>query len=261
MNDWSPESYLRFFDERTRPARDLLSAVPLKSARVVVDLGCGPGNSTELLARAFPGARVSGVDSSPAMLEAARTRLPGCRFDPGDVTDWSPRDCPDGAPDLVFANALFQWVPDHGRVLQRLFAQLSPGSVLAVQMPDNLDEPSHVAMREAAAAMPFAQKFAGALAARDSLESIQRYYDRLAPLATHVDLWHTIYNHVLADPDAIIAWVSATGLRPFLDPLDTSERSLYRADYRARIADAYPLRVDGRVLLRFPRLFIVAVRG
>lgn len=261
MNDWSPDRYLRFADERTRAARDLLAAVPLSSARVVVDLGCGPGNSTELLVRRFPDAAVSGLDSSPAMLEAARTRLPGCRFELADVSDWSPRTLADGPPDLVFANALFQWVPDHGRVLQRLFSQLRPGAVLAVQMPDNLDEPSHVAMRAAAAAMPFAQKFSAALAARDGLETIQRYYDRLAPLAAHVDLWHTIYNHVLADADAIVAWVTGTGLRPFLDHLDTAERGLYRRDYRERIAAAYPSRVDGRVLLRFPRLFIVAVRG
>lgn len=261
MNDWSPDRYLRFADERTRAARDLLAAVPLASARVVVDLGCGPGNSTDLLVRRFPDAVVSGVDSSPAMLEAARVRLPGCRFDLADVSDWSPRSMGETPPDLVFANALFQWVPDHGRVVQRIFAQLRPGAVLAVQMPDNLDEPSHVSMRETAAAMPFAEKLTAALGARDGLESVQRYYDRLAPLAIHVDLWHTIYNHVLVDADAIIAWVTGTGLRPFLDPLDAAERSLYREAYRARIAASYPARVDGRVLLRFPRLFIVAVRG
>ena len=261
MTDWSPTTYLKFEDERTRPARDLLNAVPLADPGFVVDVGCGPGNSTDLLVRRFPGAVVSGLDSSPAMLESARTRLPGCRFDLVDVADWSPRAHADGAPDLVFANALFQWVPDHGRVIQRLFSQLRPGAVLAVQMPDNLAEPSHVAMREAAAAMPFAAKFTAALAARDGLETVPRYYDRLAPLATHVDLWHTIYNHVLVDADAIISWVTGTGLRPFLDPLDAAERTLFRADYRARIAAAYPPRIDGRVLLRFPRLFLVAVRG
>ncbi|TCK28799.1 trans-aconitate 2-methyltransferase [Ancylobacter aquaticus] len=253
-DDWNPALYLAFEDERTRPPRDLLAAVPLERARRVVDLGCGPGNSTELLAARWPDAEVIGVDNSPAMLEQARARLPAVRFELGDLASWAPAE----GTDLLFANAVFQWVPDHLDVLARLLEGLAPGGVLAVQMPDNVAEPSHLLMEETAAAGPWADRVAGM--ARDRLPGVGAYYDRLAPLARHVDIWHTLYNHPLAGGGAIAEWFRSTGLRSYLAPLDETERAAFLADYTARLEQAYPVRVDGRVLLRFPRRFIVAVR-
>ncbi|WP_181708051.1 trans-aconitate 2-methyltransferase [Chthonobacter rhizosphaerae] len=254
MSDWSPATYLRFADERTRPARDLLAAVPLATARHILDVGCGPGNSTELLLARFPDAEVVGVDTSPAMIEAARARVPGARFQVADAATVAP----DRPPDLVFANAVMQWVPDHPSVLVRLLGLLAPGGCLAVQMPDTLGEPSHRLMDETAAAMPFASKMAGA--GRPPLLTLDGYYDRLSPAAGRVDLWRTTYVHPLDGPDAVVEWVSSTGLKPYLDPLDPGERSAFLADYLARIRRAYPPAADGRVLLRYPRLFIVAER-
>lgn len=255
MADWSAAQYLRFEDERTRPARDLLAAVPLAQTRKVVDLGCGPGNSTALLVERFPGAEVSGVDSSPAMLEEARRRLPGHAFTRADLASWRPEP----GTDLLFANAVFQWVPDHPTVLRRLLEGLAPGGVLAVQMPDNTGEPSHALMEESAAALGLGARLAGA--ARPPLPPIPAYYDLLAPLCARLDLWRTTYNHPLAGPAAIAAWFGSTGLRPYLDPLGAEERTRFLAAYQARLAEAYPRQRDGRVLLRFPRLFIVALRG
>jgi trans-aconitate 2-methyltransferase len=163
--DWSARQYLKFEDERTRPPRDLLAQVPLARARRVVDLGCGPGNSTELLIERFPDAEVIGLDSSPDMLRQARERLPGRSFVEADIATWSP----DGETDLLFANAVLQWVPDHPAVLRRLVSALPDGGVLAVQMPDNVHEPALRLMREVAASGPWGGNEALDAAARDDL--------------------------------------------------------------------------------------------
>jgi trans-aconitate 2-methyltransferase len=254
--DWSARQYLKFEDERTRPPRDLLAQVPLQSPRRVVDLGCGPGNSTELLIARYPGAEVTGLDSSPDMLRQARERLPKCTFEQADLSSWRPRE----RTDLLFANAVFQWVPDHPAVLKRLVESLPEGGVLAVQMPDNTDEPALALMREVAGSGPWASTLVSAGAARDDLPTPGGYYDLLRPVCSHLDIWHTVYNHVMAGPQGIVEWFKGSALRPFLAPLNEDMRAGFTADYTARIAKAYPARVDGKVLLPFPRLFILAVR-
>lgn len=257
MSDWSPSHYLRFEDERTRPPRELLARVPLGDAARVVDIGCGPGNSTELLAERFPGAEIVGLDSSADMLAAARLRLPQANFIEADIARWAPQD----TVDLLFANAVFQWVPDHLSVLARLLESLRPGGVLAMQVPDNFSEPSHRLMREIAVAGPWRERLADAEAARDPIPPPSGYYDRLRPIAARIDVWHTFYNHPLEGPTAIADMFGSTGLRPYLAPLGEDERTAFLDEYRRLVAEAYPPLVDGRVLLRFPRLFVVAVRG
>ena len=254
---WSAQQYVAFEDERTRPVRDLLGAVPAVDARSVVDLGCGPGNSTEVLAQRFPGAAVSAVDSSPDMVAAARQRLPGVRIELGTVEAW---DEP-GPFDAILANAVLHWVPDHPALLPRLAGKLAPGGSLAVQMPDNLDEPAHALMREVAAEEPWAGKLAGSAGARTAMGSASWYYGVLRPHCARVDVWRTTYHHPLAGgADAVVEWFKGSGLRPFLAPLDRAERGAFLDRYRAAVADAYPPLPDGTVLLPFPRLFIVATR-
>ena len=254
MSDWNPALYARFEDERTRPAAELLARVPIDAPRHVVDLGCGPGNSTELLVKRFPSARIVGTDSSQAMLAAARQRLPQLSFEQGDIAEWSPAE----PVDLAYANASLQWVPDHARLMPRLLAALAPGGVLAVQMPDNLAEPSHTLMRETAAAL------LGAPAEDDKHRArilpAQQYYDLLTPRAD-VDVWRTTCYHRMDDAVAIVQWLRATGLKPYLDPLTPDLQTEFLADYQRRIELAYGARADGKRLLAFPRLFIVARRG
>lgn len=256
MTDWQPQHYLAFADARTRPARDLLAQVPPGDPRQVYDLGCGPGNSTALLLERFPAADVTGIDNSPAMLEAARAACPGARFRFADLATWEP----DGSPGLLFSNATFQWVPGHLDVLVRLAAKLTPGGVLAVQMPDNLMEPSHALMEAAAKQGPWAAKLADAAAARAPLPTPAEYYARLKPQVSRLDIWRTTYLHPLDGVDGIVTWLASTGLRPYLGPLDDGEQRGFLTCYRALLAEAYPVQADGKVLLRFPRLFLVAVR-
>ncbi len=255
MADWNPALYLRFETERTRPAAELLARVPLAAPRSVVDLGCGPGNSTALLAGRYPSARIVGTDSSPAMLAAARKRLPALSFEQSDIAEWS-----DTEPvDLLYANASLQWVPNHPRLIPRLLEGLAPGGVLAVQMPDNLEEPSHVLMRDTAADPRFASLIGDARRLRIPILSAQRYYDLLSPLAA-VDIWRTTYYNRLDGAADIVQWLRSSGLKPFLEPLTPGLQALFLAEYERRIEAAYPARADGKRLLAFPRLFFVARR-
>ncbi len=252
---WSPKQYSTFEGERTRPVRDLLAAVPVASAHSAIDVGCGPGNSTEVLAERFPGASIRGFDSSPDMIAAARKRLPGAVFDVLDVATWNEP----GPFDVILANAVFQWVPDHASLLPALAAKLAPGGSLAVQMPDNLAEPAHRLMRETAADGQWATKLAAAVATRTPVASPDRYYRLLRASCSDVNVWRTTYYHPLAGgPHAVVEWFKGSGLRPFLDPLDPGERAAYLERYEAAIREAYPALEDGTVLLPFPRLFIVA---
>ena len=256
VEDWSAQQYLKFEDERTRPPRDLLAQVPLIHPRLVFDLGCGPGNSTELLVGRYPQAEVIGLDSSPDMLRKARERLPQGTFLEADIASWSapPRT------DLLFANASFQWIPDHPWVLRRLLEALPSDAVLAVQMPDNTGEPSHVLQREVAATGLWADNPGIKAAPRGDLPSPEEYYDLLGPACSRIDIWHSVYNHVMASPEAITEWFKGSSLQPFLSPLNAADREKFLAAYTKKIVGAYRPRYDGKVLLRFPRLFIVAVR-
>jgi len=255
--DWSAKQYTVFEDERTRPVRDLLAAVPSQAASAAVDLGCGPGNSTELLLRRFPGADVTGLDSSPDMVAAAQARLPQLRFQVADIAAWDAA----GPFDAILANAVLQWLPDHAGLLPRLAAKLALGGSLAVQMPDNLDEPAHRLMREVAADGPWAAKLARAAEAREAMGTPGWFYGVLRPHCARVDVWRTTYHHSLAGgADAVVEWFKGSGLRPFLAPLDADGQAGFLAEYRGRIAQAYPALADGSVLLPFPRLFLVATR-
>ena len=254
---WSAKQYAIFEDERTRPVRDLVSALPDIEARAIVDLGCGPGNSTEVLAARFPDAAISGLDSSPDMIEAARRRLPRAQFAVGRIEGWT-----DAGPfDVILANAVLHWIPNHRTLLPELVARLVTSGVLAIQMPDNLDVPAHRLMREVAAGGPWAEILATASATRTPIESANWYYELLRPVCSRVEVWRTTYYHALAGgPAAIVEWFKGSGLRPFLDPLDAPSREAYLERYTAAVARAYPTLGDGSVLLPFPRLFMVAVR-
>ncbi len=253
---WSAQQYLKFEDERTRPARDLLAQVPLERVMNGYDLGCGPGNSTELLTDRYGVNVITGVDNDDDMLQKAADRLPNTQFGKADLAQWKPAQ----KPDLIYANAVFQWVPDHLSVLVRLMDELTSGGVLAVQMPDNLDEPTHLAMEETGASGPWKDTFSESRLRRAPLPPPSAYFDALAPKSERVDVWHSIYNHPMKDADSIVEWVNGTGLRPYLAAAGADNQEAFLADYTQRIKAAYPPMADGRLLLRFPRLFVVAVK-
>lgn len=264
VQDWSANQYLKFGNERTRAVRDLVSNIPLQSPKRIIDLGCGPGNSTAVLASRWPDAHISGMDSSPDMLNKARANMPGVSFVQGDLHKYEP----DPDADLLFSNAVFHWLRREQRIptILRLLQSQKAGGVLAFQVPDNYEEPSHKAMREVALSDGPWKEYFQALPsdkrpALDPIETPAEWYNALIPLCDKVDVWHTLYQHVMEAPGSIVEWVKGTGLMPFLNVLPTQEvRDAYLKAYELRLSEVYPRLADGKVLLRYPRLFVVATR-
>ena len=250
MADWDPSLYLQYSAERTRPAAELLARVPLADIISAVDLGCGPGNSTALLKQRWPSAQIAGVDNSPAMLEEARQALPDCHFVESDIRHYKP----DQPLSLIYANASLQWIPDHYHLLPHLVSLLQLNGVLALQMPDNWLEPTHALMREVAWEQGYPDR------GREQLPGIHAYYDILTDARCDVDIWRTTYFHQMRSHQAIIDWVSATGLRPWLQDLNESEQQNFLKRYLELLEEQYPLQENGQILLAFPRLFMVAQR-
>jgi len=260
MSAWDDQQYLKLPDERTRPAQELLARVPLIEAARVVDLGCGPGNSTALLVARFPDAHVTGVDNSSEMLGARGRDLPGAQWIEADIGLYRAQE----PVDVLFSNAALHWLPDHEQLLPALLEQLRPGGALAVQMPRNFQEPSHRLMRETEPAPD-----GGIASWGERLRAVRALTPVLRPNFT-TTCWRRTrrvsrsgrptYQHVMQGAVAIVEWLKGSGLRPYLDALPAIERAHYLQRYTAGIERAYPVRADGRRLFNFPRLFLVATR-
>lgn len=256
---WDPSAYLDYAGERLRPALDLLARIPARTPRRVVDLGCGPGNVTRLLAERWPDAEICGVDSSPEMIESARRLDVPIRWIEASIADWVPEQ----PVDVMFSNAALHWLADHRTLVPRLFGCLAAGGTLAVQMPNSWSQPSHALLREALedggpGGTPLGPPSLRAKLAARSVESASAYWSMLSPLAAGVDVWETQYLHALSGEDPVLAWVRSTTLRPVLDTLESGERDAFLAKYRERLRVAYPRGEDGVTLFPFRRLFVVA---
>ena len=250
---WDPAQYLKFADQRLRPAVELLNRIDIANPSTIYDLGAGAGNVTRLLKRRLPQARVTGVDQSREMLARASKEAPEISWEQGDLASW----VPPAPADLIYSNAALHWVADHERLFPALFSALTPGGVLAVQMPHNFSAPSHTAMAEAASSGQWRAKLEPLLRPPPVAEPAF-YFDLLASRADEVDIWETEYLQVLTGEHPVKEWTKGTSLKPLLDALEGTERSAFEARYAELVAMAYPQRADGRTLFPFRRLFIVA---
>jgi trans-aconitate 2-methyltransferase len=281
---WDPDQYLVFGDERSRPFVDLVRRIDVESPQRVVDLGCGPGNLTALLSRRWPEATVTGIDSSPEMIQAARAVAEPGRldFEVADLCAWAPDAALGGSSDtstdgstdrpidVIVSNATLQWVPGHLALLGRFVGWLAPGGCLAFQVPGNFRAPSHRLLSELRRDPRWAAEVGEGAARHLEVEDPAGYATALldGPVPVRVDAWETTYLHLLTGPDPVLEWVKGTGLRPVLARLEDagdgsgngSGRAAFLAEYGARLRAAYPSRPDGRTPFPFRRIFVVAHR-
>ena len=260
MPTWDANQYLRFGDERARPCHELAARISISAPHRVIDLGCGPGNSTAVLARRWSGAQLTGFDSSSDMIAAARKSAPNGDWRIGDIAAWADEAKETGETfDVVFSNAALQWVGNHAELFPKLFKRVAPAGALAIQMPGNFGAPAHQIMRDLAASPQWREHFGNRTVREWYVHDLGFYYDLLAPPAAAMDFWKTEYLHVFPDAAAIMEWYKGSGLRPFLEALSSDAlRDAFCRAYLECIRQAYPACTDGRVAFPFRRLFMIA---
>ncbi|HET9791165.1 MAG TPA: trans-aconitate 2-methyltransferase [Candidatus Angelobacter sp.] len=256
MPDWNPDLYLKFSDQRARPAADLIAQIKLENSRRIIDLGCGTGNSTEQVHARWPQAQITGLDSSASMLKQAAERHPDWQWDHAEIDQWRP----ESSFDLIFSNAALHWLGDHAGLFPRLFQHVSHGGALAVQMPNNFHSPAHQAMKKVAANSRWSAALTNA-SEKFGVQPVAFYYEVLRKLASHLDIWETEYLQIMDGPKAVHEWIRSTGMRAYLERLADDEQ---RADFDRlcleEMEKAYEANDQGKVLFPFKRIFIVAYR-
>ena len=272
---WDATLYLRFGGERARPFFDLLARVGAELPDYVVDMGCGPGHLTALLAERWPSAAVCGIDSSPQMIEAAQrlvpeharrsqaspapgttmtSHAPGLSFEPDDVRHWEPQSL----PDVIVSNAVLQWGPGHRELLVRWAGWLADDGWLAFAVPGNFDQPSHAILREMVASARWRPLLRDVELSRQTADPAD-YAELLSGAGCEVDAWETTYVHILHGEDPVLEWYKGTGLRPVLAELDEDRAADFLAEYGEQVREAYPPSSFGTVF-PFRRVFTVAHR-
>jgi len=255
MADWKPDLYLTFRNERTQPSIDLVNRIDHQDPKTIIDIGCGPGNSTTVLQKRWPHAQIIGLDNSEAMINKARSHYPEISWILKDASD----DLSElGTFDIVFSNAAFHWMPDQQQLLQKLFGMLNKNGILAAQVPNTKQLPFRQEITKLVLSERWQARFAD-MADPFFMHSADYYYDILCNLTDELDIWETDYYHVMNSHQDIVSWTSGTSLRPYLDHLNSSsETAEFSEDYRLLLMDVYPLQPNGKILFPFTRVFFVA---
>lgn len=258
MADWKPSLYLAFGKERTQPAIDLVMKINSDNPMRIIDIGCGPGNSTHVLKNRWPNAEIIGLDSSQAMIEQARENYNDINW---VCADASSNLSTFGKFDIVFSNAAIQWIPNQHELLQAMFNILNKNGVMAVQVPNTTNMPVHVELQKMIATEKWKKHFTS-LSSVYSVKSTSFYYDILCSFTDKVDLWETDYYHVMNNHEDIVKWYSSTGLRVYLDCLtDENTKKEFLNDFECNLKKAYPVQKSDKVLFPFTRIFFIAYKN
>lgn len=253
MSQWDSEQYLKFKKQRTQPAIDLVKRITTKQPGKILDIGCGPGNSTFVLKKAFPQAYLLGVDNSENMIKAAKESYPDMNFQLCDVTTGI--DSLDEY-DVIFSNACLQWIPNHAKLIPMLFHKLNKNGVLAVQIPMNGQEPLFRIMDEILSEPKW--NFSSMNIEKNEILLPEEYFTILSSCTDHFDLWETVYYHNMPSVEAMVEWVKGTRLRPYLQALDQIEAESLIREITMRTAKTYRIQKNGEIIFKFRRLFFVA---
>ncbi|MFZ2540008.1 MAG: methyltransferase domain-containing protein [Oscillospiraceae bacterium] len=254
MSDWNSSQYLKFENERTQPAIDLVNRINSNNPKKIVDIGCGPGNSTQVLSLRFPNAHILGVDSSENMIETAKRNYSKLDFKICDAS--KDLESLGNNFDIVFSNACIQWIPNHSQLLKSMIKRLKLGGVLAVQTPMNHKEPIHKIIGEISTSNKWKAEFQNSRNFFNLTEN--EYFDLLSSISTQFSIWETTYFHTMKSHNDIIEWYRGTGLRPYLDALSHEKKSIFEQEVFEQVVEAYPIQKNGNIIFKFPRLFFTA---
>lgn len=257
MPDWDSIQYLKFKEERTQPAIDLAGRITLSSPKKILDIGCGPGNSTQVLASRYPDAYILGIDSSENMIETAKKEHDALDFkvcDAGNSLASLSNDF-----DVIFSNACIQWIPNHRALLPNMMALLKDGGILAVQTPMNYEEPIHKIIQEITASSKWSSYFPNPRIFYNLNQ--EEYFNLLTGISAEFTMWQTTYFHIMKSHRDILEWYRATGLRPYLNLLPQEKQNSFEQEVLEQIIRSYPVQESGKIIFRFPRFFFTAVMG
>lgn len=253
---WNPELYLKFNEERTQPAIDLATRINILSPKNIIDIGCGPGNSTQVLSRKWPDSKIIGIDNSTAMIESAEKNHPEMEW---KVTDASKLKT-ETKYDIVFSNAAIQWIPNHEKLISSLVDLLTDNGALAIQVPQYFTMPASKAIESVSLKQKWKNQISGATDVF-TFHSNDFYYNTLQAKVKSIVMWETSYFHIMPSHQAIVEMLKSTGIRPFLDMLDTEkEKFEFEKDVLNEITKAYPAQKDSNILFPFKRLFFIGYK-
>ncbi len=254
--DWDPGLYMRFGDERTRPSIDLVSRINIENPQTIIDIGCGPGNSTRILRQRWPESRITGIDNSPAMIEKAKNDYPGHEWIIADAATFNP----DEKYDIVFSNASIQWISNHEKLIAGLMELVGEQGALAIQIPLYRHMPISGLIERTASMGKWKLETRGC---GELLTFHERgfYYDLLAKRCSSLTMWETSYIHVMNAHIDILEMIKSTGLKPYLEAMKIeNDRRDFLKEVLREIELAYPAQGNGSVLFPFERLFFIAYR-
>ncbi len=256
LSNWNSNQYLKFKKERTQPAYDLVNRIDFNNPQKIIDVGCGPGNSTQVLSERFPNAEILGIDNSENMIASAKSAYPNLNFllcDAGkDLASINQKF------DIVFSNACIQWIPDHRKLLKNMMDLLNENGVLAIQTPMNYDEPIHKIISFISSSGKWKEKFNSPRIMYNLTSS--EYYDLLSEISADFSMWNTTYFHRMKSYESIIEWHRGTGLRPYLDALCDRDKEKFENEVYHQIIKEYPKQKNGEIIFKFPRLFFTAIK-